>query len=69
MREDRSNSQAAQATVLVMAAFIAANLLGLLRQMVINRTFGTSAVLDAYFAAFRVPDLLFHVVAGGALSS
>ena len=69
MREDRNNSHAAQATVLVMAAFIAANLLGLLRQMVINRTFGTSAVLDAYFAAFRVPDLLFHVVAGGALGS
>ena len=69
MREDRSNSHAAQAAVLVMVAFIAANLLGLLRQMVINRTFGTSTVMDAYFAAFRVPDLLFHVVAGGALGS
>lgn len=52
-----------------MAGFVAANLLGLLRQIIINRTFGTSAELDAYFAAFRVPDLLFNVLAGGALGS
>lgn len=52
-----------------MAGFVAANLLGLLRQILINRTFGTSAELDAYFAAFRVPDLLFTVLAGGALGS
>lgn len=52
-----------------MAAFVVANLTGLLRQVIINRTFGTSAELDAYFAAFRVPDLLFNVIAGGALGS
>ena len=52
-----------------MAGFVVANLLGLLRQIIINRTFGTSAELDAYFAAFRVPDLLFNVLAGGALGS
>ena len=69
MREDRNNSHPAQAAGIVMVAFIAANLVGLLRQVVINRAFGTSAVLDAYFAAFRVPDLLFHVIAGGALGS
>ncbi|MBI3176960.1 MAG: murein biosynthesis integral membrane protein MurJ [Chloroflexi bacterium] len=54
---------------LVMAGFVAANLLGLLRQVFINHTFGTSAALDAYFAAFRAPDLLFTVIAGGALGS
>ncbi len=52
-----------------MAGFVAANLVGLLRQIIINRTFGTSAELDAYFAAFRAPDLLFTVIAGGALGS
>src|SRR3990172_8125100 len=52
-----------------MAGFVVANLLGLLRQIIINRTFGTSAELDAYFAAFGVPDLLFNVLAGGALGS
>lgn len=53
----------------VMIGFIAANLLGLLRQIIINRTFGTSAELDAYYVAFGVPDLLFSVLAGGALGS
>ena len=53
----------------VMAGFVAANLLGLLRQVIINRAFGASAELDTYFAAFRVPDLLFNVLAGGALGS
>ena len=36
--------------------------------MVIGARFGTSAELDAYLAAFRVPDLLFQLVAGGALA-
>ena len=54
---------------IIMIAFVCANLLGLVRQVIINRTFGTSPVLDAYFAAFRVPDLIFHIIAGGALGS
>ena len=40
---------------------------GLAREMIIGARFGTSAELDAYQAAFRVPDLLFQLVAGGAL--
>ena len=59
----------AQAAGVVMAAFVLANLVGLARQIIINRAFGTSAELDSYFAAFRVPDLLFNVIAGGALGS
>ncbi len=58
-----------RAASLVMAAFVVNNLIGLVRQVIINRTFGTSAALDAYFAAFRVPDLLFNIIAGGALGS
>ncbi len=52
-----------------MAGLVAANLVGLLRQIIISRTFGTSAIPDAYFAAFRLPDLLFNMLAGGALAS
>ena len=32
--------------------------------MLINRAFGTGTALDEYFAAFRVPDLLFNLLAG-----
>ena len=59
----------ARSAGIIMFAFVIANLVGLMRQVIINRTFGTSDILDAYFAAFRVPDLLFHVIAGGALGS
>jgi putative peptidoglycan lipid II flippase len=59
----------ARAASLVMALFIVSRALGLVREMVIGAQFGASAELDAYLAAFRLPDLLFTLVAGGALAS
>lgn len=59
----------AGAATLVMALFVVSRLLGLLREVVIAAQFGTSAQMDAYLAAFRLPDFLFYVVAGGALGS
>ena len=61
--------QVARAASLVMALFVASRAMGLLREMVIARQFGTSAELDAYLAAFRLPDLFFALMAGGALGS
>ena len=55
--------------LLVAAAFTLAAAVGLLRNMIIARTFGIGAELDAYYAAFKLPDLLFSVVAGGALAT
>ena len=52
-----------------MATFIASRLLGLLRDVVISAHFGTSDALDAYNAAFRIPDIIFTLMAGGALAS
>ena len=52
-----------------MAFFVLSRALGLVREIVISYQFGTSASLDAYVAAFRIPDLLFNLVAGGALAS
>src|SRR5215510_14500232 len=59
----------ARAVSLVMLLFVISRALGLLREVVIAHQFGTSAEMDAYLAAFRLPDLLFYVVAGGALGS
>jgi putative peptidoglycan lipid II flippase len=52
-----------------MAAFLLSNLTGLLRQILIAEAFGTSRDFDAFAAAARFPDLLFNLVAGGALAS
>ena len=62
-------SRIARAASLVMALFIVSRALGLVREMVIGARFGASSELDAYLAAFRLPDLLFTLVAGGALAS
>lgn len=59
----------AGAALLVAGLFLASRLAGLAREMVISARFGTSAELDAYRAAFLIPDLLFQLVAGGALAS
>ncbi|PWH20604.1 MAG: murein biosynthesis integral membrane protein MurJ [Ardenticatenia bacterium] len=51
------------------ASFALAAGMGLLRNMLIAREFGLGAELDAYYAAFKLPDLLFTVIAGGALTT
>lgn len=53
----------------VMLAFLLSRALGLGREMIIGLQFGTSRELDAYLAAFRIPDLIFQLIAGGALGS
>ncbi len=58
-----------RATSVVMSLFILSRGLGLVREMIIGARFGAGAELDAYLAAFRLPDLLFTLVAGGALAS
>jgi putative peptidoglycan lipid II flippase len=57
------------AAVLVSGSLLASRLLGLLRVTVFAGLFGTSPDMTAYNAAFRIPDFLFTIVAGGALSS
>jgi putative peptidoglycan lipid II flippase len=52
-----------------MLLFVVSRVLGLAREMIIGARFGTGAELDAYLAAFRLPDIIFQLVAGGALGS
>ncbi len=61
--------QVARAAGLVMTLFLISRLTGLVRQMIVGAYFGTSPDYDAYVAAFRIPDMLFQLVAGGALVS
>jgi len=52
-----------QAAYLLAALTLAAQLLALLRDRIFAHTFGASEVLDLYYAAFKVPDLVFALVA------
>jgi putative peptidoglycan lipid II flippase len=64
-----ANRQIARAAGTVMLAFVASNLVGLARQILMASAFGTQAGIDAFSAANRVSETLFNLVAGGALAS
>jgi len=59
----------AQNALIVMAMTVLSGLLGLLRESVIAHQFGTGDDYAAYVAAFRLPDLIYLLVIGGALGS
>ncbi|MEW6649976.1 MAG: murein biosynthesis integral membrane protein MurJ [Chloroflexota bacterium] len=61
--------QIARAAGTVMAAFILTQLLGLVRTILIYRVFGINADLDSFNAANRVTEMLFNLMASGALGS
>ncbi len=56
-------------TLLVGLSFGLAAAVGLVRNMILARAFGVGSELDTFYAAFKLPDLLFTIVAGGALAT
>ena len=58
-----------RAGVILSVAFLVSRMLGYVRTVVLGATFGAGPELSAFFTAFRVPDLIFQVVAAGAMGS
>jgi Lipid II flippase MurJ len=50
-------------------ATLLSRILGFIRDMVVARAFGAGPVTDAFFVAFRIPNLLRRLLAEGALST
>ena len=59
----------ARTAAIVGIAYVLSNLTGLGQRIIVTSQFGTSVEYDAFNAAFRIPDLLFSLLAGGALAS
>ena len=55
--------------LIVGAGFFISKVTGILDDLILARTIGPGPELDAYYAAFGLPDLLFTLIAGGALAS
>lgn len=64
-----SNRQILRAAMVVVLGFLASGVLGLVRTAVFSGIFGAGDALDAFYAAQRIPEMLFVLVAGGALGS
>jgi putative peptidoglycan lipid II flippase len=52
-----------------MIGYALSSLTGLVSQILITRAFGTGAEIDSYYAGNRLTELLFNLMAGGALAS
>lgn len=65
------NSQAktigAAAGILAISALIS-RILGLVRDGLLSNTFGAGPELDSYFAAFRIPDLVYSILIAGGIA-
>ncbi len=64
-----SNRQIARAAAVVVVGFVASGVLGVVRTAAFSATFGASEALDSFYAAQRIPEILYVLVAGGALGS
>lgn len=57
------------AAALVALSSLFSRLLGVIRDRILAGQFGASTDLDIYYAAFRVPDLIYNLIVLGALSA
>jgi putative peptidoglycan lipid II flippase len=64
-----SEGQVVRALGGIASATLVSRLLGFVRDMVVARTFGAGPVTDAFFVAFRIPNILRRLLAEGALST
>lgn len=64
-----TGKRVAKAAVLLMVTIIISRILGYAREVVLYWLFGQAYITDAYRAAFSIPDFLYMLLVGGALSS
>jgi putative peptidoglycan lipid II flippase len=64
-----ARSPLARSAGIVAGAFVLSRVLGLTRDIILARLFGTGVEMSAYVSAFRLPDLLFLVIMAGSFGS
>ena len=65
----KSTRRILTSALLVGAGLLISKAAGFLYEIILARTIGPGPELDAYYAAFGLPDLLFTLIAGGALAA
>lgn len=65
----RTTTSLTSGAVLIAAASFFSRILGLFRDRILAGEFGAGDALDVYYAAFRLPDMLYNFVIVGALSA
>ena len=66
---ENSNYGVAKAAGILMLSTIFSRVVGYVRDIIIGAQFGQGSLTDAYLAAFSIPDFLYYLFVGGAVSS
>ena len=69
LMEQERPGRIARAAGVVSGATLLSRLLGFVRDLIIARAFGAGTATDAFFAAFRLPNMLRELLGEGALSA
>ena len=67
-RQDENQSVVKAAGMIGVATF-SSRILGFIRDMVLARLFGATPAADAFFVAYRIPNLLRELFAEGSMSA
>ncbi len=63
------NRELIEKALIMLVGFLASGVLGMLRMAVLASQFGTGAARDSFSSAQQIPEIVFVLVAGGALGS
>lgn len=65
----RQSKSITGAAVILGAASFVSRIMGIARDRIFAHQFGVGDVLDAYYAAFRIPDFIFNILIVGAIAA
>ena len=57
------------AAIVIAAAGLVSDCAGVIRDRILAHNFGAGPVMDAYYAAFKIPDLIYNLLIVGALTA
>ncbi|MBT7037224.1 murein biosynthesis integral membrane protein MurJ, partial [bacterium] len=66
---EKSSKSITRSAMLIATMGIASRILGLFRDRMLAGKFGAGDTLDIYYAAFKIPDLIYGLLVLGALSA
>jgi len=64
-----SSNSVTGAAIIIGAASLINKFVGLFRDRILAHNFGAGPVMDAYYAAFKLPDLIYNLLVVGALTA
>lgn len=67
--DSHKNTGVVRAAGILMLSTVFSRIVGYVRDIIIGTQFGQGSLTDAYLAAFSIPDFLYYLLVGGAVSA